>query len=194
MARTVADYLAALQALLPSGYAWPRDAEATLTKLLDAWAEGLARVDGRADDLADEADPRTAFEMLVDWERVCGLPDGCSDYEDTLAQRRQAVLAKLAARGGQSPAYFVALAQTIGYRVTLEEFRPFTTRTACDQPICDAAWAFAWRLRAPAQTVRPLTTAGTCAERLAAWGNEKLECLLAQVAPGHTTLLFAYGG
>ena len=193
MAHTSQDYLAGLQGLLPKGKAWPRGAEATLTKLLAAWAQELARVDGRGDDLVNEADPAKAFEMLPDWERVCGLPDACSDYEDTLAQRRESVAAKLAAWGGQSPAHFVALAAAHGYSVCLEECRPFTTMSACDQPIYDNDWAHTWRVRAPAETVRYFTTQSTCAEPLAYWGNQKLECVLRQAAPAHTILLFAYG-
>lgn len=70
-------YLAQLQALLPPGSAWPRAANATLTKLLGALAEELARLDARALALIDEADGRSTLELLSDWERVCGLPDPC---------------------------------------------------------------------------------------------------------------------
>ena len=193
MPRSSHDYLRGLQGLLPTGAAWPRGQDATRTKLLLAWADEMARVDGRGDDLLDEADPATAFEMLPDWERLCGLPNRCSDYEDTLAERREAVQAILAQPGGQSPAYFVALALAHGYQITLEEFQAFTTETGCDQPIYGDDWARAWRLRAPEETVRYLDTGGTCAEALAKWGNERLECVITAVAPEHTILLFAYG-
>ena len=48
---TAPDYLASLQALLPQGFAWPRQADAALTRLLLAWADEFARVDIRAADL-----------------------------------------------------------------------------------------------------------------------------------------------
>ncbi len=42
---TAAQYLGLLQGLLPTGPAWPRDPDATLTKLLSAEAEEFARLD-----------------------------------------------------------------------------------------------------------------------------------------------------
>lgn len=55
MALTVDDYLAQLQALLPSGPAWPRDVNADLTKLLMAEADELARIGARAEQLRTRA-------------------------------------------------------------------------------------------------------------------------------------------
>ena len=43
MRATSDDYLRVLQALLPPGAAWPRDPDATLTKVLAAWADDLAQ-------------------------------------------------------------------------------------------------------------------------------------------------------
>lgn len=70
MAMTADDYRTALQALLPRGAAWTRSPEAVLMRVLAACAEEPERVDERADDLLDEADPRATLELLSDWERV----------------------------------------------------------------------------------------------------------------------------
>lgn len=78
MALTDTDYLRQLQSLLPPGPAWPKDDGATLTRLFGALSSELARVDGRAWQLVEEADPRTTGELLADWERSAGLPDICS--------------------------------------------------------------------------------------------------------------------
>jgi uncharacterized protein YmfQ (DUF2313 family) len=78
MALTDTDYLRQLQALLPPGPAWPKNDDATLTRLFGALASELARVDGRAWQLLEEADPRTTAELFLDWERVAGLPDACA--------------------------------------------------------------------------------------------------------------------
>src|SRR3546814_16731414 len=97
-----AAYLAQLQTLLPPGDAWPRDPDAVLTRMLDAFAAALAQVDGRAGDLITEADPRSTDELLEDWERVTGLPDPCAGDEQTAEGRRGRVVKKLPNRGGQS--------------------------------------------------------------------------------------------
>ncbi len=195
MARTADDYLEMLFGLLPPGIIWPRDPESVLGKALMTWAEGLAATDARAEDLVREANPAQAFELLAEWETECGLPDECSELTATLAERREAVVAKLSHAGGQSPAYFVGLAKALGYEVEVEEFRPFRAgHSAAGDPDYDEAWALAWRVRAPEQTVRYFRAGQGCAgEPLAKWGNEKLECVVGQAKPAHTTLLFAYG-
>lgn len=123
MRATPEQYLANLQALLPQGAAWPRDPGATLTQVLLAHADGLADAHNRAEDLIDEADPRSSLELLESWERLCGLPDAGTSLAETVAARRSAVLARLTATGGQSRAYFIALAATMGFPIRITEFR-----------------------------------------------------------------------
>lgn len=188
-------YTRLLQALLPTGSVWPRDPEATLTKLLAAWAAELARVDQRGDDLVDEADPRTAFEMLTDWERVCGLPGACHGTAEGLAQRRAAVANQLTFRGGQSRAFFLSLAAALGYQVGIEEFRPLRAGDLAGSRTYDDEWAFVWRVRGPeASAISVLRAGGGAGERLRTWGNALLECEIGRRSPAHTNVLFAYVG
>lgn len=196
MALSAEAYLAQLQALLPQGAAWPREAEATLTKLLAALAEELARVDARAEDLLDEADPRTAYELLADWERVAGLPDPCVTDTQSTDQRRAVLVARLAHLGGQSAAYFINIAVALGYPgATVSEFRPATCNDDCNDAIGTEDWRFAWRLNLPqAAAVFVATCNSTCNDALQGWGNTALECVVNRVKPAHTTVLFAYGG
>jgi uncharacterized protein YmfQ (DUF2313 family) len=84
MGLTADDYRALCQNLLPSGPAWSREPDAFTTRLLDAWAQELARIDARVDALIEEADPRTTTELLPDWERNYGLPDECLTRTTTL--------------------------------------------------------------------------------------------------------------
>lgn len=198
MGLTATDYLAQLQALLPQGPAWPRDAEAELTRLLSAWAAELARVDGRAVDLVEEADPRTTTELLSDWERVAGLPDPCVEAlagTQTTAQRRAALLAKLTTIGGQSAAYYIALAASLGYTITVSEFTPFQAgHSEAGDPITNDEWGFAWQVNAPDESIVVFAAGRSCAgEPLRAWGNELLECVITRLRPAHTHVLFAYG-
>lgn len=195
MGLTATDYLAQLQALLPQGPAWPREADAALTKLLLAWADELSRVDGRAADLVEEADPRTTSELLADWERVAGLPDACVEAlagTQTTAQRRAALVAKLTTIGGQSPAYFVALAAALGYTVTITEYKTFTVRSKVNDPLNDTPWRFTFTVTAPLNTVRRFNVRSPVNEPLAAWGNELLECVISRLKPAHSHVLFAY--
>ncbi len=193
---TAAEYREQLKALLPPGQAFSRDAGTTLHDLLDGMSLELARVDGRAAVLIQEAIPKTASELLPDWERVAGLPDKCSGtLEETLQGRRSALLAKLTSTGGQSAEYFIDLAAALGYSVTIEIFRPFRVGRSCTgDSLTNGAWAFTWRIRAPAVTATSFRVglSGT-GERLRTWGNDTLECKINQLRPAHTIALFAYG-
>lgn len=108
-------YREQLQALLPSGAAWPRNQGAILTATLDALAQELARVDVRMGDLLNEADPRTTNELLTEWERSRGLPDPCVTGPLTSDQRRNNLVAKVTNLGGQSPMYFLLVAERLGF-------------------------------------------------------------------------------
>ncbi len=109
---------------MPPGAAWPRAAAAMLTRLLDALAAEFHRADARAANLVEEADPRTAHELLADWERMAGLPDECYPEANTLERRRRALVSRLTRPGGQSRRYFIGLAAALGYGVAVTEFTP----------------------------------------------------------------------
>ncbi|GAB7527903.1 DUF2313 domain-containing protein [Pseudomonas sp. 3A(2025)] len=193
---TAADYLEQLKMLLPPGQAFPRDAGTTLHNLLDGMSIELARVDGRGEALPLEANPASTNELLSDWERVAGLPDKCSgELEETLQGRKNALLAKLSSTGGQSAAYFIELARTLGYVVTIEEFRPFRAGRSCaGDALTNGPWRFTWRVHAPQTSIISFRAGISGAgERLRIWGNDTLECKINQLKPAHTFALFAYG-
>lgn len=195
MGLTSTDYLAQLQALLPPGPAWSQDADAPITRLLDGLAQELARVDGRALQLLEEADPRATAELFADWERAAGLPDACAvafGGDQTTAQRRAALLGRLSAMGGQSAAYYVGLAAAIGYAITITEFHEHTVNDDVEHPLYGAAWIFCWQVNAALNTVIDITVDSTVDDPIAAWGNSLLECVIRRLEPAHTTVLFSY--
>ncbi len=194
MARSVADYTSLLQRLLPVGAAWCVEVGSNLTRLLSGFAASLSRVDSRVDDLLREADPRTATESLAEWEFETGLPDATvSDLADTQS-RRDAVVARLTALGGQSQGYFIALAAAVGFGVTIEEFMPSGIGDGIGDLLGDEDWAFAWMVHAPETTVRYAGIGDGIGDGLAEWGNELLEATIKRVQPAHTVLMFGYGG
>lgn len=196
MVLTETDYLRQMQALLPPGPAWPKDDDALLTRMLGALAAELARVDGRVRQLVDEDDPRMAAELLLDWERVAGLPDTCvalSGQTQSIAQRRAALVARLTMLGGQSKAYFIALAASLGYTVTITEFRPFHAGQSRSGDPVATNWQFSWQVNAPLNTVTPFRAGNAVAgDPINSWGNKLLECVLSRFKPAHTTVVFAY--
>lgn len=196
MARTAAEYKEHLKALLPPGQAFPRDPGTGMDSLLDGMSEELARLDLRGLRLIEDANPLAASELLSDWERVAGLPDKCAGtLETTIQGRRAALVSKLSSSGGQSPAYFIDVAASLGYQVTIEEFRPFRAGMSdAGDPLTNGDWVFTWRVHAPEVTVIPFIAGQSAAgEALGTWGNDTLECKFNQLKPAHTHALFAYG-
>ncbi|HET9063685.1 MAG TPA: putative phage tail protein [Candidatus Binatia bacterium] len=101
-ASTSPAYARMLWALLPPSRLWRRIG-GTLFKVFEADADELARVDARVINLVDEADPRTASELLPEHERELGL-----DTAATLAERRARVVARTIARQRFRPVDFQA--------------------------------------------------------------------------------------
>ncbi len=194
MGLTAADYLAELQGLLPPGDL-AREPEAVLTRLLQAFADGLARTDALATGLIEEADPRTTVQLLPDWERVAGLPDICVGGEtQTLQERHAWLVSRLTMRGGQSKAWFIDLAASLGYAITIDEFRPFICGlSGCGEQLAgDGAWTV-WRVHMPAAPIYWFVTGGSvCGEALGSQATSYVECLFKRYKPAHTTVLFTY--
>ncbi|WP_448646799.1 YmfQ family protein [Pseudomonas mohnii] len=133
---------------------------------------------------------------LADWERVLALPDPCLiGVAQSVRQRIQAVVSKLQARGGQSKPFFIALAKSLGYDITITTFRPARAGIArAGDRLYGGDWNFTWRVNAPAVTVTYAVAGFTAAgDPLASWGNKALECRLSQMKPAESILLFGYG-
>lgn len=138
-----------LKNLLPRGLVWLLEESSVISRTLKGIANELARVDERALDLIEEIDPSTTSELLEDWERVLGIPDGCVlQLAPTEAERRQVVVQKLLARGGQTPAFFESIATAVGATSTVEELRPYVLRCGFrSRDRCYGVdYAFIWKL------------------------------------------------
>lgn len=196
MGLMAADFRSQLQALLPRGAAWTRDQASTLARTLDAIAEEFARANNRAEGLTVEANPATTTELLADWERVAGLPDGCTGVvEPTLQGRRNALVAKLTASGNATRAYFLQIANTLGYtEATIEEFQGWhVDEDSVEMPLNEDDWNFVWRITTPPRPVTYFTVDGSSVEEpLESWGDVLFECRINQEKPAHTAVLFAY--
>lgn len=194
MAVKTQQYLSLLKSLLPRGVAWVDTANNKLGQLLLALAEELARVDARESDLLEEADPRSTYEMLSEWEAAFGLPDPCVGGDLTLEQRLDSLYSKVTNTGGQSIQFFIDLAASMGYQVTITEFSAYTVADPVNVPIYGIDWRFAWQVNAAEESVTYFRVNSGVNEGLASWGNERLECAFSRLKPAHTTLIFAYGG
>ncbi|CAI9120455.1 putative phage tail protein [Brytella acorum] len=123
MSRSAHDILAEwLCQLLPSGWAWPTDEASNLAGLLMALAIARAQLEADLAALLLEISPKTSTLLLDDYRAVLG-PDPYGRDVGTLTQAQwQALLySRWVARGGQSIAYYEALATSLGFTLTIYE-------------------------------------------------------------------------
>lgn len=170
-------FLAAVQALPPPGRAFPRDTDTLMAKVFTVPADAFAAVRAYALDLVNvEADPAATTQLLTDWETDWGLPDPCSVAGGTIQQRQNSLLAKIASLGGQSIAYYEAVALALGYVITITELGDF-----------------AWQINAPTITVSYFELGtGACGDYFWTVDNSELECRIRAIMPAHTVLTFMY--
>jgi len=125
--------------LFPRGPAWGTDevgdgkgaspVQRTVWRAIAAFAATHLGLDWQA---ATQTFPSAITYTLPDWERELGMPGLCASGEGGVPVRQAAVRAKFASFGGQSPAYFVCLAYSLGYRITIEE----PTQFLCEVSEC----------------------------------------------------------
>jgi len=177
VAGTAANYRLTLAALLPDGPVWPQVEVSVLQQVLAALGVEMARAHQRVEQLIEEADPHTTNDLITDWERLLGLPDDClATPPTTLAERRAAIVTLLTLEGRQDETYFISVAASLGYTVTIT------------YPL-----AHTFRVNAPAVTITAeFTCVSPCTEPLRTWGNEVLECAIKRLKPAHVAVQFAY--
>lgn len=163
----------------------------SLGAVLKALGDLFADFHGRVIDFLAEADPRTTDELLAEWERVYGLPL-CDDAPTGDDERRAALAGRVAAVGGQTPAYYIDLAWAVleqtGYGratdpdlVTIEETpygEPFRVGDRVGGRLGSVTDLSHWILHLPADTSADLAAI--------------IECLVERYAPAHTVVHFEY--
>lgn len=112
--------------------------------------------------------------LLENWECVLDL----KNTGQSLTQRRDLVLAKLAEYGGLSIPYFTQIARSLGYDIRIDEIQPFYTginRTG--DRIYTHDIIYMWRVQINSTSKNPT-----------------LEAIFNDLKPAHTAVGFTYGG
>ncbi len=193
---TQRNYQSQLLRLLPPGFAWTQNANTNLGRLLQGFADELCRIEERAKTIVNvEAFPTTATELLSEWESFLGLPGACDTLAPALEQRRADVVSKLVNRVGQSPAYFLELAASLGFQVSqLIEYRAFEVgRSVVGDLLSNEDWVFTWTVQASSLSPAFFSAGSSGAgDALVAADNSRLTCVFEQLKPAHTTVTFSF--
>lgn len=129
-------FFQALTALLPTGFAWPRDTGSTLMGVIRALAGSFKEHHDFTTEGVRQWQPATTVNRLAEWEAATGLPDACFGLNQDNALRRKLLLSRL--RGvklpyeNSSPASLAAIESVcaeIGYQATARYNTPFRCGT-----------------------------------------------------------------
>ncbi|TXE27157.1 DUF2313 domain-containing protein [Serratia marcescens] len=160
---------------------------------LQAEGDTLASAEVRAGDVLNGVTPFWAAGLLADWERVLALtaPDSM-----TYQARRQQVLAKLNATGGLSRAYFINLAKSMGYDITIDEPEPFRAgvgRAGDHIWIPEIIWVWIVNIQDGQVPIYRFQAGNSLAgERLTTYGLNLIENIFRDLKPAHTEVVFNY--
>lgn len=190
---TDADFTDQLMALLPTGKVWPRDLDAVIRATMAGLAPTYRRNLDRGNNLLVDAFPRTTVELLPEWEKSLGLPDPCQGPAPTIAQRQQQVLTRFISTGGQTVDYFIAVAAALGYPITITEYAATRFGSRFGRRFGGIGWNYIWQVNAALYGRAPFRFGqNRFGDRFSTFGNAVLECVLNELKPAHTELIFSY--
>lgn len=117
---SLADQVRSLAQYFPPGRAHgAKDVAGSVThQLLTGLAGELLRNASLMEEFRDNVLPDQTILLLSEWEDAVGIPDACFSGQGTTAERRRAVLAKLASFGVQTAADFITLANLFGVTIS----------------------------------------------------------------------------
>lgn len=192
-------------AIAPRGAAWGTDEYGDGQGASPVQRQFWAAIAGFAADLYASAFaasvqvfPSAVSTRLADWENELGLPDPCISPASGTAGRINSVRAKHASVGGSSIAYYVCLAVSLGYDITITEPTQFT----CDVSECDGDHEVSdlnvhdvWVVSFAGDSLTYFRPDEGIVDETPLEGfliPADLECIFRRSAPTHTTLVFAY--
>lgn len=193
MAMTDTDYQRALIQLLPTGPAWPQEPDSTLGRLLHGLADGFTRLDAELDELAlRETMPRTAVQLLEDWEAFLGLPD-CGSLGDTVEKRQIEAQAKFTMAASLNVRFLEELALEHGYVVKIEQMYPHHCMRDCMYALIPQDVKFTAYVTVYNYVDKyNATCLDGCMTPLVVFESGDLECLFERYGAGHEVFIYYY--
>ncbi|MGO4379751.1 YmfQ family protein [Pseudoduganella sp. RAF53_2] len=180
---SAADYLGALQALMPRGRVWPRDPGAVQTKVLAGLSASYAAQNARSNYLLQDAFPQTANELLPEWEATLGLPSPVIGPAPSILARQTLVVARLVGPGGLTIPTLTRFSGLLGYAVEIRGGAPFRCgQSKCGQQLGTVEQMYRLTVTAPAAAATPF----------GAYGPAVLQNELNRLIPPYAVLTFQF--
>jgi uncharacterized protein YmfQ (DUF2313 family) len=195
MSRTPDLVLSCVFMLQPSGWALPAAPDSTWAEFLAPMCAAWSTVEAQAEQFATEIDPRTAVALLPDWLTLVG--NGCCTPDPgalSFSNQQRYAYQRLTSRGGQSIAYFTALAAAMGVDITIQE-GVWSFAGAMQAGMCcgEVGNQFNWQVTLPSTLVSLFIAGGSEAgDPLGGFAQNLVQCPITTNKPAHTNVGFVY--
>ena len=177
MGMTLSPYQDTFLKLLPTGLAWNKRPNSTLSKLARAISDVIATTATDAEQLLSERFPSSSRIFLEDWESFLGLPD-CTSENGTTFERQLAAANKMRMVGSLNRRFYEWMAAQYGYEVKLtdsDEGQYITLVNVLN-----------------VSSYRNATVLDNVLTPLRIYDSGALECLLEKYKPAHQIFKFVY--
>jgi uncharacterized protein YmfQ (DUF2313 family) len=195
MARTPDQVQLELLALLTDGWVMPHEVDSYIGAMYLPDADAISSAEASMEALLPEIDPRLAFNLLPDYERVLG-PDPCG--RDFLAlsdaDRRALAWQRWTAGGDMCAGYLIAQAAGVGVTITIEEFQTFQCgRAQCGDELVSDPEQFTILVTLPStRTTIFETGVAEAGDLLGDFTASLAECVVTDQLPLHIVPYFSY--
>jgi uncharacterized protein YmfQ (DUF2313 family) len=195
MSRTPSQVQAELLALAPPGWIFPADVDSYFAARLLGLGAVISDLQVSSDAMGPQVDPRFAFNLLPDYQRVLG-PDPCGRDTSALGFEQQAAIVyqRWTAGGPICAGYFENMAAGLGVDLTIVEVPNWVCgASTCSDQMVPYAENFAIAVNLPATSVTNFECgAATCDDSLGTFIPNLAVCPMTCSAPLHITFFFNY--
>lgn len=191
LGNTIGKFWQSLAAHLPVGFAWPRDPSSVQMRWVKALADCFEELHNFTRLTANQWQPHQTIQRLAEWEDATGLPDSCFGANQTIDQRRKALLTRL--RGPElaytdtspaSPGALVGIIKALGYSTATVAYNtPFRAGMRCGKRLGQLDGKL-WVIVTLVES-QPFRVGMRCGTRLrlGSLNGQGLACYMNRVAP-----------
>lgn len=205
-------YANVIKKLLPVGLAFE---QVKKHAIFSGLAGEFCRIEERATVLLNEIDPRTADELLSDWEKLLGIPDECTPADQDIAERRTQAAQKLGNIGGISKRFYEELGLLLGYEIEVDRITDFRVgrrrvghaltntqevrqimrvgTSRVETQLRTPGWIFFFTAKLPITAAEYFRVGShRVEEQLVVFSNELLQCTIRKLKPAHVGVIFLF--
>lgn len=187
-------YIGAMLKLMPRGL-FALNEDSNIYKLMNVLALEAKNNDEQVCTLKSETNPLTTDQFLPMWETEYGLPENCSNVDNSdIAYRKKELERKYLSFGGSSPAYFEYVAYIAGFTIKIEDnsVDMMTCEDTCEDAVIAEEMNFVWYVDVYGYETNVMTCEDTCEDALDWVDGGDIECFMNGIKPSHTIIFFRY--